>query len=299
MLMFDLHLHTYYSDGLLSPGELVAAAKQAGMRCIAITDHDGICGISEGLQAGRKHGVRVIPGIEFSAELWEQGNAEHMVYMHMLGYGIDPQNAALRQATEEILAQRRERNGKMLKALRERGFRIDKEDLKVYPQQTYIGKPSFARALARKGYVKTTKEAFQSENFLRAPEIRRIHRTKIPVRKAIELIHEAGGKAVLAHPMKVTYKGKDELGAEQFLENLELILQELIRLGLDGMECYYGRHSVWETEQLLALADRYGLLVSAGTDFHGLEFDPSLQIGNFAAQVDLQRLQWIRTLAEG
>lgn len=304
--MFDLHLHTFYSDGLLSPAQLVKRAKNLGMKYIAITDHDGIGGVCEAMDAGKALGVHVVPGIEFSVELWDASQSgtsaqdgtsvqpvEHIAYMHILGYGIDPDNVPLKIATERILQQRKQRNEQMLAVLRDKGYVLHDDDLKVYPQQTYVGKPNFAKALAKKGYAADVGEAFQSEALLRAPEIRQIHRTKIHAKDAIALIHEAGGKAVLAHPMKVAYREKAKREPEMFLSDLKEIVRHLVGLGLDGMECYYSKHTPEQTEALLRIADSWNLFVSAGTDFHGIEFDPTLEIGKFQMQVDANRLQWI------
>lgn len=294
--MIDLHLHTFYSDGTLSPTQLVKEAKSRGVHCMAITDHDGIAGLKEGIAASRSEGIPLICGIEFSAEYSAEADSGETFYFHLLGYGIDSDNRLLREKSQWLLQTRKERNMEMMKALQDKGFDIDWQDLKVHPQQTYVGKPNFARALVRKGYAFDTREAFQSEQMLHSPEIRQIHRVKIHAEDAIELIHQAGGKAVLAHPMKVTYRGKLNHDTEQYYHKLQQLVGSLQELGLDGMECYYSSHNQEQTERLLELADRKKLAVTAGSDFHGPEFDPQLTPGKFQVEIQTERLNWIEGL---
>lgn len=291
--MIDLHLHTYHSDGSLSPSSLVAMAKERGASVIAVTDHDGLSGIEEAMEAGKALGVKVLPGIEFSAEFPDWREPSSYFYMHLLGYGMDLKNTDLQEAVKDILEKRKERNEKLLFALRKKGYILEKEDFQVYPQQTYIGKPNFARGLLKRGYIQELKEAFKPGMFLEAPEIKAIHRVKIDVREAISLIEKAGGVAVLAHPLKISYKGKNQPGQAGFFETLESLLVRLKESGLRGMECYYSRHLPYETERLLALAEKLNLLVSVGSDFHGPEFDANLKIGTLAVKLDETHLKWV------
>jgi len=271
--MLDLHLHTYYSDGTMSPEELVQYAKACGVETIAITDHDGMGGLAEGMDAGKRLGVHVIPGIELSTEDKEG------VYMHILGYCFNPEQEALKREVELIRRKRVERNEKLLAALREIGCKLSREDLQLRDGQDYVGKPTFALALMRKGYVSSPKDAFKEGRFMRSDEVRRVHREKISTRKAIELIREAGGIPVLAHPMKISHLVKRE--GEDFFEKLDGQLQKLKQWGLAGMECYYSGHLPESTVQLVHLANKYKLIVTAGSDFHGVEFDKNITIGGF------------------
>jgi hypothetical protein len=271
--MLDLHLHTYYSDGTMSPEELVQYAKACGVETIAITDHDGMGGLAEGMDAGKRLGVHVIPGIELSTE------DEEGVYMHILGYCFNPEQEALKREVELIRRKRVERNEKLLAALREIGCKLSREDLQLRDGQDYVGKPTFALALMRKGYVSSPKDAFKEGRFMRSDEVRRVHREKISTRKAIELIREAGGIPVLAHPMKISHLVKRE--GEDFFEKLDGQLQKLKQWGLAGMECYYSGHLPESTVQLVHLANKYKLIVTAGSDFHGVEFDKNITIGGF------------------
>ena len=272
--MIDLHLHTYYSDGTLSPEELIILAKNKGIDTIAITDHDGMGGLAEGIEAGKCRGVRVIPGIELSTEDGEG------IYMHILGYCFDRENDALKSEVEMIRRKRVERNEKLLAALREIGCKLTKEDLQLREGQDYVGKPTFALALMRKGYVSSSREAFKEGHFLRSDAVRSVHREKISTKKAIELIRGAGGIPVLAHPMKISQLTKG--GEEDFFGRLDQQIAKLKGWGLLGMECYYSSHQPQDVEQLVVIAEKYHLIITAGSDFHSEELDKNIIIGGFS-----------------
>ncbi|MEL7656844.1 MAG: PHP domain-containing protein [Bacillota bacterium] len=271
--MIDLHLHTYYSDGTMSPEELVLLAKKSGVETIAITDHDGMGGLAEGIKAGERHGVRVIPGIELSTE------DEEGIYMHILGYCFDWDNADLKLEIEGIRKKRAERNEKLLAALHEIGCKLTEEDLRLREGQDYVGKPTFAIALMKKGYVSSPREAFKEGRFMRSDAVRRVHREKISARRAIDLIKQAGGIPVLAHPMKISHLIKED--GEDFFDRLEKQLIKLRNWGLAGMECYYSSHLPQQTEQLVNLAQKYDLIITAGSDFHDQQYDQSITLGGF------------------
>ena len=281
--MIDMHLHTYYSDGTMSPTELVRRAAERGVKTLAITDHDGFNGIKEALEAGEKFGVEVIPGIEISTNMKGEeldGVPDHyageIINMHILGYETDIQNEELRKAVEYMREKRQERNRKLLSAFNRIGYRISEEDLLQREGQDYVGKPNFALALVKKGYIKSTREASTPGHFLRHPEARKIHREKIHVRKAISLIKNAGGYAVLAHPMKIRLPKEEN---SDLFERLELVLDKLQEWGLAGMECYYSTHTKEQGERLADIAKKRGLIITAGSDFHGPEFDYNIDVG--------------------
>ncbi len=258
----------------MSPAELVKLAGKKGVGTIAITDHDGMGGLDEGMEAGKRQGVHVIPGIELSTE------DETGVYMHILGYCFDRENEELKSEVELIRQKRVERNEKLLAALCEIGCKLSAEDLQLREGQDYIGKPTFALALARKGYVSSPKEAFREGHFMRSAAVRSVHREKISAKRAIELIRGAGGIPVLAHPMKISHLTKSE--SDDFFEELDKQLLKLKSWGLGGMECYYSSHQPGDTKRLAAMARRHQLIITAGSDFHGEEFDKSIAIGGFA-----------------
>jgi len=283
--MIDLHLHTYYSDGTMSPEELVVLALNNKVETIAITDHDGMGGLAEGMEAGKRLGVHVIPGIELSTE------DEEGIYMHILGYCFDWDNEALKNEVESIRRKRVERNEKLLAALREIGCKLTKDDLQFREGQDYVGKPTFALALMRKGYVSSPKEAFKDGRFMRSDVVRSVHREKISAKKAIELILGAGGIPVLAHPMKISHLTKGE--GEDFFDRLDQQLTKLKSWGLAGMECYYSSHLSQDRSRLVHMAKKHQLIITGGSDFHGTEFDRSITIGGFAVDENFDEKRMI------
>ena len=253
----DLHVHTYYSDGTLSPTEIIKWAKKSKLDQIAITDHDGIDGIQEALIAGEALEIVVIPGIEFSVD---ESNG---VGMHMLGYYIDVFNKELNNKLEYIKQKRKERNDKLITVFTDLGYPLVYEDMKKRGASNYIGKPDFARGLINKGYISKFSEAFEEGHFLRSEKAREIKKEKLSAKEAIELICGAGGIAVLAHPMKVT-----GLSGDYFIE-LESLIIKLKGYGLKGMECFYPEHSEEDTMRLVNLAEKYKLHMTKGSDYHG------------------------------
>jgi len=262
----DLHLHTYHSDGTQSPTQVVRWAHDHGLTTIAITDHDGIDGVEEAISAAKEYGIKVIPGIEISAQ-----TDEH-IGLHILGYDIDLKNQQLRKACDIMKKKRKIRNELLMKALNHQGYRLTWEDLNLKPGQDYLGKPHFALAMVDKGYVKTPKEAFAGNGAFASKEIRRIKKEKVSASEAINIIKGAGGMAVLAHPAKISHIG--EPGTPEFYDKLDNILAELKRLGLGGLECVYPEHTDDQTIQFTIMAHRHGLKVTGGSDYHGPEFEP-------------------------
>lgn len=276
--MIDMHTHTWYSDGTLSPTQLVKMAKEKGIETLAITDHDGTFGLAEGEAAARELGIHFINGLEFSVEL-PVDEVGAMVYTHILGYGIDPSNGRLHEKILGIREQRKARNHKMLAALHELGYSLSKEEMQLYPGQDYIGKPNFARALVAAGYAEDVSEAFCSERMMASPLIKSIHRDKINGAEAIDLIKGAGGYAALAHPYQISYRGKWEDDPQVFFKKLTQTIEALVNLGLSGMECCYSSHSRKQESALLTLADKYRLTVTAGSDYHGPGMKKNVELG--------------------
>ncbi|MBK5246568.1 MAG: PHP domain-containing protein [Peptostreptococcaceae bacterium] len=253
----DLHVHTYYSDGTLSPTEIIKWAKKSKLDQVAITDHDGVEGIQEALIAGEALDILVIPGIEFSVD---ESNG---IGMHILGYHIDINNKELKNKLEYIKQKRKERNDKLITVLSDLGYPLVYEDMKKRGKVEYTGKPDFARGLINKGYIAKFSEAFEMGQFLMSEKVRKIKKEKISAKEAIELISGAGGIAVLAHPMKVT-----GLSGEYF-KALEDLVIKLKVYGLKGMECFYPEHSEEEAMNLVNMAEKYKLHMTKGSDYHG------------------------------
>lgn len=249
----DLHLHTTFSDGLLSPAELIAAAREAGLGAVAVTDHDATGGLQPALEAGRKLGLEVIPGIELSAL---QGDKE----VHILGYFIDPGNEDLKATLARIIAARRNRALEMIEKLRALGLDISEKEVRARAKTEYIGRPHLARALLDKGYIKDLKEAFSADYIGRGGRAY-VERFKISPARAIALVLGAGGVPVLAHP--------GFLSDGTALEEQDIL--PFLSEGLRGLEVYYSRHTLQQVEYYRRLALDQGLLITGGSDWHGRE----------------------------
>lgn len=255
----DYHIHSYYSDGINSPVELVKKYHDEGYDIISITDHDGIRGIKEAMTAGEALNMTVIPGIEFSTE-------HNGLELHILGYKFNPENEDMVNTSEWMYKVRKERNIKLVSALKEMGYEIELDALEKESKGGYIGKPNIARALVAKGYIDDPKEAFSKEILL-SDKIESIKREKLTSTDAINLINKAGGIAVLAHCMKI--KNMGERGTEEFWSHLNSLLYELKKSGLKGIECIYPEHTLDEQHKISQLASKYHLHMTEGSDYHG------------------------------
>ncbi len=249
----DLHLHTTASDGVLSPAEIVRYAKAKGLQAIAITDHDTIEGCEEGLSEGKRIGFEVIPGIEISAE-YSPGS------MHILGFHLDIHHPLLNERLEYLQKARAERNPKMVAKLNQLGINITYEEVLKASGGGQVGRPHFANVLLEKKVVRSFQEAF--DRFLRKGAAAYVDKFRFTSKEALHFIREARGVAVLAHP--------NTLGVSRSSE-LEKVIAQLVDEGLQGIEVYYPEHSSAEVAQYKALADRYKLLSTGGTDYHGIE----------------------------
>lgn len=250
MSRFDLHIHTYASDGIHSPAEVVHKAKQAGLTGIAITDHDTVAGVQEAKQAGQEMDIMVISGVEVSSHY--QGKE-----VHILGYQVDTEDSNFLERLHDLRNQRNQRNQQILKNLMNLGMNvtmqevIDFSDKKGEHQET-IGRPHIAEALVRKGYVTSMKQAF--DQYLGQEGSAYVSQHRIQPSDAVQWIHDAGGKAVIAHPGLI---GDDKL------------IVDIIHQGIDGIEVAHSDHCADEEKKYRELAGKYKLLITAGSDFHG------------------------------
>ena len=253
----DLHTHSNCSDGSMSPSELVLHAAEKGLAAIALTDHDTVDGIKEAVAKGKECGIEVVPAIEFSAR--------SKTLTHILGFYIDEDNAQLRYVLGEIVDLRRERNVMTAKLLQELGFDVTLEEAAAIAPGGIIGRAHYAKLLMDKGYTSSVKESF--DKYLAAGKPAYFTNQKLEAKCIIETIHAAGGVAFLAHPHQM------KLG-----DKLEDYVKELVSYGLDGMEGYYSEYDEKMQTEYQAMAARYGLALSGGTDFHG-EMKPHISIG--------------------
>ncbi|OGP54819.1 MAG: hypothetical protein A2Y65_12095 [Deltaproteobacteria bacterium RBG_13_52_11] len=255
MRAFDLHIHTTASDGIMSPAEVVRYAKGKGLRAIAITDHDTIEGLQEGIQEGNKLELEVIPGVELSADSLKGT-------MHLLGYYIDPTCSELVDKLMVVQRARVERNLKMVEKLRALGINIELSEVKAAPEHGQIGRPHFAYTMVQKGYAHNMQDAF--DRYLRKGGPAYVEKFKFTPQEAMDFIGKAGGITVLAHPFTLNQlQPKD----------LEALIVELKGQGLEGIEVYYPEHSEGQRKFYRYLAQKYGLVISGGSDFHGLAKD--------------------------
>lgn len=242
----DLHTHSTASDGLLSPAQLVALAIEGGLQALALTDHDTVAGIPEASAAASAAALRFIPGVELSTQV-EAGE------VHMLGYFIDPADAVLRDALTQFRIAREGRAETMVERLSAAGAPITLARVHDFASGGSIGRPHVARALIEAGHATSLNEAF--ERWLVRDRPGYVERFRLTPPEAIHLIRAARGVPVLAHPHSV--------------DDLPDLLPKLLAAGLAGMECYYGDYDEPRKREYLALAARYGLVPTGGTDYHG------------------------------
>lgn len=255
----DLHTHTNYSDGSYSPEELVVAAKKIGLHYLGITDHDTLDGIrhlyENGLYPGR--GVNIIPGVELSANHPEKD-------IHIVGYNIDIYNEALLEMIDKIIEARWERFSEIIRILQTKKYNIREADvLKTAGTSRSIGRSHIARTLVRLGAFKSVREAFEKMLGKGSPAY--VPRYLPEVEEVIDVIHQSGGVAVLAHPKLV---GDDAL-VEQLCTKV------------DGLEVYYPFHKPDEVQHYFLLAQKYNLLITGGSDFHGAASRFVNELGEF------------------
>jgi len=259
MSRLDLHLHTTHSDGSLTPSDVLVLAKKAGVTALAITDHDITTGIPEASASGQKLGIEIIPGVEISSRF---GDNE----LHLLGYFLDWQDPRLNDRLSALRASRHRRNPQIIERLQSLGIDIRYEEVRALAGTDAVGRPHIARILMEKKVVGSAKEAF--DRFLAEGKPAYVPRELPEPAEAIEWIKAARGLAVLAHPTWVRASG----------DRLFDLVRDLKSDGLDGIEVHYSTHSRQQTREYLSLAKQVDLLVTGGSDFHGLT-KPDIEVG--------------------
>lgn len=240
----DLHLHSTASDGFNTPSELVQLALDEGLYAIGLTDHDTTAGIAEALKAAQDTALLVIPGVEISTDA--TGECE----VHILGYCIDHDYQPLQERLTTLRRSRSERAHKVLEILSRAGCRLEWEEILAFAGKGSVGRPHIAQAMVKANYVDSVESAFRLYLGRGAPAY--VPRPKLSPEEAIQLIVEAGGVPVFAHPSRCVEH-----------------IPRLVKAGLMGLEVYYTGYLEAEQRFLAGLAEKHGLLVTGGSDFHG------------------------------
>ncbi|MBM32585.1 MAG: hypothetical protein CL764_07025 [Chloroflexi bacterium] len=240
----DLHIHTYYSDGVMSPTEIIEYAKRKKLLAISITDHDTVNGIDESIKLASKTNLILIPGIELSTEY--KSNE-----IHILCYFMNHQNKSLKKLLEKLHEERLENAETIIKNLSLQGIKLNWDDIKTKTKKS-IGRPHIAREMVKKGYVKTVSEAF--ENYLNNKEKLNLPSKILNSYDAINIIHESGGISAIAHPHTVI--------------DLEKILPDLSDAGLSGLEINNVRYNQSKKNEFEQLAKNFNFISTGGSDFH-------------------------------
>jgi 3',5'-nucleoside bisphosphate phosphatase len=245
MMEADLHLHTHFSDGTYSPEELVAQAQAREFATIALTDHDTIEGCAQTALACRRAGIEFIPGTELTAE--HEGDE-----LHFLGYFIDTESPQLLAEIAQFQSVRQDRIREMVSRLNQLHLPLSADSVFQLANCRSPGRPHVARALVNAGLCGSLDEAF--DRFLKKNRPAWVPKFKMSAGEAIELIHRAGGVAVLAHPG---------------LNRSDDVIPEMVKAGMDGIECFHSKHSNPTAQYYVRIAEHYQILITGGSDCHG------------------------------
>lgn len=258
--MIDLHSHTDRSDGTFTPAELISEAVRVGLAGLAITDHDTFAGYDASRSYAEDAGLELICGIELSTRY--QGAS-----VHLLGYfPLTPPSKELRAWLDLILDARRDRNNRLIAKLQSLGVEITLAEVETMGR-TLTGRPHFARVLVDKGYAKDIQSAF--DLYLDESARGFVHRQEVPMEEALERILASGGVPSLAHPVRV---------AKNNWEKLAAYAEDLAGMGLRAIEVYHSDHSPENVSYYSALAERFNLGMTGGSDFHG-DNKPLISLG--------------------
>lgn len=254
----DLHIHSCYSDGTMTPEEIICLAREKGVKVISITDHDSIA--SQYVANSIWQDVSIIPGIELSTEFQE-------LEIHMLGYNIDIGNESLKEVVNKLNKSRLNRIEKMLFELKKYGIHLELEDLGIDLDST-VGRSHIANAMVKNGYFDNYKAAFTSYLVKGKPAY--VKGFKLNYKETLELINTSGGIPVLAHPGQMC-RG---LGIEKIIKDLKCY-------GLKGIEVYHPSHTKEQTNYFYNLATKYKLCITGGSDYHGKQSFHDTGLGSY------------------
>ncbi|XAL98063.1 PHP domain-containing protein [Phycisphaeraceae bacterium D3-23] len=281
VMPYDLHMHSTASDGTDAPGDLARLVKDAGLAGFALTDHDTTSGLADAAAAAKRLRLKFVPGIELSADPGsiappEAGGVASdtpgVGTLHILGYHVRHDDAGLARLGERLRATRAKRNPEVVEKLQQLGVKIEYDEVLAaagVPESAWgdaaaidatgviVGRPHIAQVLIAKGYVRSIHEAFAK--YIGFGGAAHTRKDRLSAAEAIAAIHAAGGAAVLAHPVQLRL-------AEDLLEHA---VARLADLGLDGIETRHSDHGPGDTEQFTDYAERFGLVTTGGSDYHG------------------------------
>ena len=253
-MKIDLHMHSTFSDGHLTPTNLVRLLARRGLDVAALTDHDSTEGLDEATAEAERHsGLRIIPGVEISASHPSRSDAD----VHVLGYFVDHTNVLFRQQLLELRDERDDRGQRMLAKLAALGYPLEWERVKQIAEEAGVGRPHIAQAMVERGYLTDYRQAF--DGLLNDGGTAFVGRSRLTMEGAAEMINAAGGVAVLAHPL--------------YYDGYERLLPTLADMGIAGFEAHYAQFSTEQQRGLLALAERYDMLPCGGSDYHATDRD--------------------------
>jgi hypothetical protein len=265
----DLHSHSRASDGEYTAAEVAERARGAGLSVWALSDHDTLAGLPEAAAAAGRLGLRLVPGIELSAFI---GKKE----IHVLGHFVDPAHPRLKEFEDRLAEHRRWRMGEIVKRLAALNVNVRADDIERWSGGKTIGRPHVARAILEAGYVATVREAF--DRFIGEGMPAYVPRLRLEVADAVALVRGAGGTATVAHP------------AVSRLDRREI--QQAQAAGVAGLEVHHVDHDPGTRERLLRIAEEFGLVPTAGSDYHGETISPERHLGDVTMpEEDLARLE--------
>ena len=258
MKQIDLHIHTAASDGTCSPAEVVRRAHELGLSAVAITDHDTVSGCAEAAAVGQELGLEAVAGVELSSRYGKT--------IHILGYFVRTNSPALTRVLDGIVAERNARNRKMAAMMAADGLAVDYEEMRQR-FGTSIGRPHFGEVLVELGKAESVQDAF--DRYIEKGQRYYLPRKMISIERSVEVIREAGGVPVLAHPFQ--YRLEEPA--------LRQLIEHCMDHGLLGLECRYSLYDEEQSRYLLKLAKEYGLVPTGGSDFHGSN-KPHIALGS-------------------
>ncbi len=272
MKQVDLHIHTTFSDGKLTPCEVIKEAYHRDIAAVAITDHDTMGGVDQAIKAGQKYGVEVVPGIELSTYFRDKE-------IHILGFYCEAKHKLLEKTLSFIRQARYYRIRKMLDLLKKIGINLEMKEVMAIAGGESLGRPHLAELIFQKGYCHSPREAFQL--YLGEGKPAYVKRLKMSAEIAFKLVRRSGGLAILAHPG---------------IYRIDKFIPELKCLGLSGLEVFHPDHNLATCLRYYRLAQKYGLIISGGSDFHGPDFGAAAAPG--AVTVSYNFLERIKARKE-